>query len=93
MALSEEDRRRVARGLGRYWSRLFEETPWLKAVRYDVVVYTDEWIESNQANWNNNLPPVFKNNATALQKTLVFCAVALARASMSLLRQILGEVD
>jgi len=54
---------------------------------------TDAWIEANQANYNAALPDAFRNNATQQQKTLLFCAVALARVSIDFLKRIFGEVD
>jgi len=45
------------------------------------------------ASYNTALPATFRNNATLTQKTLLFCAVALARVSIVVLRQVFGEVE
>jgi len=58
-----------------------------------AVAATDDWIEANQAAINAALPQPFRANATTAQKTLLFCAVALARVSLTFARQIFGEVD
>lgn len=63
-----------------------------KAALFEAVVATDQWIDSKAANYNAALPATYRNNATETQKTLVFCAVALARVSINLLRRVLGEV-
>jgi hypothetical protein len=43
---------------------------------------TDAWIEANQAAFNAALPAGFRNNATLVQKTLLFWAVAARRAGL-----------
>lgn len=43
---------------------------------------TDAWIETNQTSFNNALPTNFKNNATLIQKTFLFCYVAMRRAGI-----------
>ena len=58
-----------------------------------AVVATDNWIDSNQASYNSALPVAARTNLTALQKTLLFCAVALMRVSVDLLRAVFSEVD
>lgn len=92
-ALSTTDRQRISRGLQRYWSRLFEEVDILDADVLAAVDATDDYIDSIQANYNNSLPTAAKNNLTTAQKTLLFCAVALARVSIPFLRSVFGEVD
>ena len=92
--LPELDRMRIRRGLVRYWSRFWESTG--SMAKDDIkpaVDATDNWIEANQASYNAALPDVFRNNATQMQKTLLFCAVALARVSIAFLRRMFGEVD
>ncbi len=44
---------------------------------------TDTWIADNQAAFNAALPEPFKSSATAVQKTLLFCYVAVARTGGS----------
>lgn len=92
--LSTEDRKRIYRGLSRYWSRLFETVSGIsKSDLLAAVVATDEWIVDNETNYNASLPDAFRLNATQVQKTILFCTVALARTSIAFVRQILGEVD
>lgn len=92
--LSEANRQRIWRGLQRHWSRLREGTGSSDNVVLKTAVdYTDAWIDQRQTNYNNGLPEPFKSEATALQKTLLFCAVALMRTDVSFLKQVFGEVD
>lgn len=92
--LPETDRQKIRMGLVRYWSRLRESTGSMgKADIKPAVDATDDWIEANQAKYNAALPSTFRNNATQMQKTLLFCAVALARVSIDFLRRIFGEVN
>jgi len=80
-ALSTEDRQRIWRGLMRHWSRLRDPLGGVaKADLQAAINATDAWIEANQTSFNNALPNPFKTQATLVQKTLVFCGVALARA-------------
>lgn len=88
--LDEADRQRVWRGLMRYllfgWSGL-------KADLRAAVDATDNWIEGNQGSYNVALPQPFRGAANDVQKTILFCAVALARVGIGALRQFFGEVD
>jgi hypothetical protein len=78
----------------RYWSNIREVTNGFdKAQLLAAVNVTDEWIEANQASFNNALPAAFRAGATLPQKTLLFCCVALARVSIAFLRRVMGEVD
>ncbi len=92
--LSDENREKVWRGLMRYWSVFREHLgDFTKADLRAAVNATDQWQEDNQTSFNGALPELFKSEATLAQKTLLFCAVALARVSTELLRKVLGEVD
>ena len=96
--LSTEDRQRVWRALMRYWSSVREILgAFDKADLQAAVNATDVWIEDSQTSYNAALPEPFKTEATTLQKTLLFCAVALMRVDpgvAALLRRALGtEVD
>jgi hypothetical protein len=93
MALTTTDRARVYRGLMRAWSQDRETVSLAKADLLAAVEATDTWIEENQASYNAALPLEARNNLTSLQKTVLFCAVALARAGIPLLRRVFGEVD
>lgn len=92
--LTNEDRDRVWRGFMRYLSANLSATGDLsKHDLRDAVSNTDTWIESNQASYNTALPQPARDGLTAAQKTLLFCAVALARVSIAALRKIFGEVN
>lgn len=93
MALTVEDRARVHRGLMRWWSGQREAVAVNKEAILAAVNATDDWIEANQASYNQALPQPFRDQATLVQKTLLFCAVALARVSIAFLRGIFGEVN
>lgn len=90
MTLSIDDQRRIWRGLMRHWSVTHEEAP-LKAEILTTVEETAAWIEANQADYNGSL--TYAGSFTAIQKTLIFCAVALANVGIDFLRRVLGEVD
>ena len=94
MALSTEDRQRVATGLMRYWSRLFERVSGIsKSDILNAVGAIDDWIEAEQGTINAAYPTAFRTNATLAQKTLLFMAVAAARVSIAFLRRVFGGVD
>lgn len=93
MALTTTERQQVWRGLMRLASQ--KRSGWggqaddLLAAVADV----DDWITSNETSFNNGLGPPFKQDATAVEKTIVLAAVAAARVSIPFARQLLGEVD
>lgn len=91
--LSAADRQRVWRGMMRYWSGLSEAVDLSKSDLQAAVNATDTWIDDNQVSFNTALPQAAKDNLTPVQKTLLFCAVALARVDISTLRKVFGEVN
>lgn len=92
--LPDEDRAKIWRGIMRWWSNLREPVGELsKADLRAAVDATDTWIENNQASYNAALPEVARSALTAAQKTLLFCAVALARVGVPMLRRVFGGVD
>lgn len=91
--LPTEDREKVYRGLMRYWSRIWESMPLSKTELYDAVVATDVWIDDNQSAYNQSLPAAAQTNLSLAQKTLLFSAVAIARASITLLKMIFGGIN
>lgn len=93
MALENEDRLKVTRGLMRLWSREWSTVAISKTELYTAVGAMDDWIEANQAAINTALPAAARTGLTLLQKTLLFCAVALARVSIAVLQRVFGEVD
>ena len=89
--LSAEDRQRIWRGLMRLWSQERTAVSASKAELLTTVEETDTWIDDNAASFNSAL--TYAGSFSTVQKTLIFCAVALARVSIPLLRRVLGEVD
>lgn len=47
-----------------------------------AVAATDDWIEANASEYNLALPQPFRGSATAQQKTLLLCFVAMRRAGL-----------
>jgi hypothetical protein len=86
-----EDREKVWRGLMRLWSSEWEQVGVSSPELLTTVAETDDWIEDNQASYNAAL--TYAASLSTAQKTLIFCAVALARVSIAFLRRVLGEVD
>lgn len=43
---------------------------------------TDAWIDTNASAFNTALPAAFRTNANLVQKTLLFCYVAMRRAGI-----------
>ena len=92
--LTETERQQVWRGLMRYWSTQLEPLSSIeKAELRQAVDDTDQWIEDNQTSYNNALTLAVRDNATAAQKTLLFCAVAAMRVSPAFARALMGRVD
>jgi len=91
--LSTETRQKVWRGFMRYLSRLRQPLDLNKSELQAAVNATDTWIDDNQASFNSALPAAAQSGLTIMQKTLLFCGVALARVNVSLLVRIFGEVD
>lgn len=91
--LSAEDRARIQRGLMRA-TAMFGSAPSVeKSDLLDAIIATDQWIETNSASFNASLPTSFRANATASQKTILLCAVALARVGTNFLQMVFGGVD
>lgn len=91
--LPPSDRQRIWRGLMRATALFGGVSNVVKSDLQAAVDATDDWIEANQAAYNAALPTAFRTNASTAQKTMLFCAVALMRVSVNLLRAVLGEVD
>lgn len=72
------DRDRIRRYFMR-WNT--ENCAFTKADLQAAVNATDDWIDQNAAAFNTALPTAFKNNASAQQKTDLFCFVAQRRAN------------
>ena len=92
--LTEAQRRKIWRGLMRFWSAEGEELgAMVKEDIFNAITDTDIWIENNQAAFNSALPQPFRGEATLDQKTLTFCAVAAMRVSAEFCRQLFGDLD
>lgn len=74
--LPDTDRDRVWRAFMR---RNLDNCGFTKAELRAAVDATDSWIDSNAAAFNSALPTAFRTAATAAQKTLLFCYVAMRR--------------
>ena len=69
--LADGDRARINAGLMRYFSALREQVTGLtKADLRAAVDSTDDWIDANQASFNNALPTAARNNLTQVQVLL-----------------------
>jgi hypothetical protein len=77
--LPDTDRERAAA----QWMRDNREpTAFTKAQLRAALDATDAWIQSNDAAYNTALPQPFRGAATAGQKTLLFCYVAMRRQGL-----------
>jgi hypothetical protein len=80
--MSDENRRRA-------WLRWMRDNrqpvAFTKADLRDALDATDDWIDENQASFNSALPQPFRSAATAEQKTLLFCYVAMRRRAAAML--------
>lgn len=93
MALTQEQKDQLLRGLMRDMSRKAVETSLLKSDIAAAITNTDAWIESNQASFNSALPAAAQSGLNAAQKTYLFCLVALTRNGVDTLKQVVGEID
>lgn len=75
--LPEQDRARV---WAQFMRRNLEDCGFTKPQLRAAVDAADEWADSNAASFNAALPAAFRTSATAGQKALVLCLVALRRA-------------
>jgi hypothetical protein len=77
--LSDDDRQRTSA----QWQRDNAEPFGLpKADLRAALDATDAWIQANDQNFNNALPQPFRGAASAEQKTLLFCYVAMRREGL-----------
>ena len=90
--LLDADRVRIFRGLMRYLG-FGSVANVLKTDLKAAVDAADSWVDTNSASFNTALPVVFRNNASASQKSLLLVAVVLMRFDIALLRSIFGEVE
>lgn len=78
-ALPDLDRNRIWRYFMR---RNTDACAFTKADMRAAVDATDSWIDTNASAFNSALPTAFRTNATQVQKTLLFCWVAMRRAGI-----------
>lgn len=93
MALTQQEKDQLLRGLMRDMSRKGVSTSLLKSDIAAAIDSTDSWIESNQASFNSSLPSAAQSGLNATQKTYLFCLVALTRNGADTLKQVVGEID
>ena len=91
--LSDSDRIKTRRCFTHYFSLFRLATDLSKEEIKSAVDATDDWIDDNQVSFNNALPVLVQNSLTTTQKTLLFCAVALARTSIAFLEKAFGGID
>lgn len=77
--LTNEDRQKLWADYMRYSSNIREEIGLTKAELREAVNATDDWINANQASFNNALPAAAKANLTQKQKVRLFLEVAQKR--------------
>lgn len=78
-ALPEQDRERTWRWFMR---RNTDPCAFTKADLRAALDACDTWVDSNAASFNTALPQPFRGAATAQQKTLLLCFVAMRRAGI-----------
>lgn len=79
--LSSEERRRIMAYAMRQASTLAVSGVDKTELRAAIDA-TDAWIDSNAASFNSALPVTFRTNANLVQKTILFCYVAMRRAGI-----------
>lgn len=77
--LPEQDRNRIWRWFMR---RNTETCNYTKADLRAAIDACDTWIDANASSFNQALPQPFRGQATAQQKTLLLCWVAMRRAGL-----------
>ena len=77
--LTETDRQEIWAEFQNKSSNIWELLGLSKADLRAAVDATDQWIEDNQASFNNALPTAAKTALTAKQKVRLFLAVAQKR--------------
>lgn len=77
--LPDQDRERIWRWFMR---RNSDPCSYTKTDLRAAVNAVDVWVESNSAAFNTALPQPFRGQATADQKTLLLCWVAMRRAGL-----------
>lgn len=83
MALTNEQR---TDGMRRWVSKVFVEgevtaTMDTEAIK-DAFAIVDQWVDDNQASFNNVLPEPFKSVATPEQKAMLLCYVVMKRVGI-----------
>lgn len=77
--LPEQDRERTWRWFMRH---NVDPCGFTKADLRAAINACDTWIDANAASFNTSLPQPFRGQATAAQKTLLLCWVAMRRAGI-----------
>lgn len=77
--LDTENRRRIWAHAMREWFAGVGMPAVTKSELRAAVDATDQWIDDNQDSYNAALPQPFRSSASTVQKTLLFCLVAMRR--------------
>ena len=85
--LIQADKDRIWAALMRWLSDQLLSASFTKTDLSAAVDATDGWIDTNAAAYNAALPLNFRTQATLLQKTVLFCFVAMKRAGLVLPRE------
>lgn len=78
--LTAQQRSDIGAALQRWWSRVQQVCAFTKPELSAAIDATDSWIDTNAAAYNLALPLGFRTKASAFQKTILFCWVAIRRA-------------
>jgi hypothetical protein len=65
-----------------FMRRQLEPCAFTKTDLRAAVDATDDWIDANATSFNSALPAEFRTTATATQKTLLFCYIAMRRGGL-----------
>ena len=81
--LSDVDRNTALREfVHKAYAELAQRANFDVALLRQAINETDAWIDSNATSYNNALNATFRTSASAQEKTLMFCYVALKRAGV-----------
>lgn len=91
MSLTSTERETVRHGVAVYLSRLRQSFALDKLGLREAIDAIDDWIDANQAAFNNSLPAQAQTALTAQQKVMLFVAVLLAQMDIELLNEIFNR--
>jgi len=79
MALTTEQRLKIAAALQRVWSGRHDPIACLKQDVVAAIPAVDDWVEANQAAFNTAIPVAARNALSAQQKAELLYAVTIVR--------------